>query len=132
MVRSLILSLLITAPATGLWITKDGEQVEKPCPSVLEMSDKARLPQGCVAHVHGVWLSRKTYTDGELNRLEMEQKLKAAKEREQVLTARIESLEMQLRMQTVSTVCPACSCTSEIFTTTALAIGGCAVWTLYH
>lgn len=133
MVRLLIMSALVcAAPSTGQWVLKSGEVVDKPCPSALQMSDKARLPQGCVAHQAGVWLSRKTYTDGELELVRLQQAVEASKAREAVLAQRVLDLETQLSITTVAGVCPACDCSSSIFTTTAIATGACAVWTLYN
>ena len=133
MVRLLIMSALVcAAPSTGQWVLKSGEVVDKPCPSPLQMSDKARLPQGCVAHQAGVWLSRKTYTDGELELVRLQQAVEASKAREAVLAQRVLDLETQLSITTVAGVCPACDCSSSIFTTTAIATGACAVWTLYN
>jgi hypothetical protein len=133
MVRLLIMSALVcAAPSTGQWVLKSGEVVDKPCPSTLQMSDKARLPQGCVAHQAGVWLSRKTYTEGELELVRLQQAVEASKAREAVLAQRVLDLETQLSITTVAGVCPACDCSSSIFTTTAIATGACAVWTLYN
>lgn len=134
MARLLIIStaLCAAAPSTGNWVLKSGEVVEKPCPSALQMSDKARLPQGCVAHQAGVWLSRQTYTEGEVERARLQHRLDAAREREALLEQRVLDLETQLRITTVAGVCPACNCTSSIFTTTAIATGACAAWTLYN
>ena len=133
MVRLLITSALVcAAPSSGNWVLKSGEVVEKPCPSSLQMSDKARLPQGCVAHQAGVWLSRQTYTESEIERVQLQHRLDAARAREAVLEQRVLDLETQLRVTTVAGVCPACNCTSSIFTTTAIATGACAVWTLYN
>ena len=131
MVRSVIIMMsLLTPPSTGMWITAAGEEVEKPCPSAMEMTDKARLPRGCVAHVQGVWMSRATYKVGELARRELEEKLLNARAREAALQDRIFQLEMQVTLNTVEAVCPPCSCSTEIITSTALAVGGCALWTL--
>ena len=133
MVRLMIMSALVcAAPATGNWVLKSGEVVEKPCPSSIQMSDKARLPQGCVAHQAGVWLSRQTYTDGEVERVRLQHRLEAAREREEILQQRIINLEAQLSMTTVAGVCPACNCTSSILTSTVIATGACAAWTLYN
>ena len=126
---------LCAAPSTGQWVLKSGEVVEKPCPSALQMSDKARLPQGCVAHQAGVWLSRKTYTQSELDLVRLQQSIKASKAREDVLAQRVTDLEMQLRITTVAGVCPPCNCTSQIFTTTAVTAAvstGACLWTLYQ
>ena len=130
MARSIILLLALTAPTTGLWINAAGEEVTKPCPSALQMSDRARLPQGCVAHVPGVWLSRDTFKEGELERVKLRAELDKAAAREKVLSQRIADLELQVTLVAVEQVCPACNCYTEIITTTSLAIGGCALWTL--
>jgi len=130
MVRSIILLLALTAPTTGLWINAAGEEVTKPCPSALQMSDRARLPQGCVAHVPGVWLSRDTFKEGELERVKIRAELDKAAAREKVLNQRIADLELQVTLVAVEQVCPACNCYTEIITTTSLAVGGCALWTL--
>lgn len=133
MVRFLILStVLCVAPSTGEWITKTGDVIHKPCPSAIQMSDKARLPQGCVAHRAGVWLSRQTYTQGEIELVRLQQELASAKEREAVLQQRVLDLETQLKVTTVAGVCPACECSSSIITTTAIATGVCALWTIYN
>jgi len=130
MARSIILLLALTAPTTGLWINAAGEEVTKPCPSALQMSDRARLPQGCVAHVPGVWLSRDTFKEGELERVKLRAELDKAAAREKVLSQRIADLELQVTLVAVEQVCPACNCYTEIITTTSLAVGGCALWTL--
>ena len=130
MARSIILLLALTAPTTGLWINAAGEEVTKPCPSALQMSDRARLPQGCVAHVPGVWLSRDTFKEGELERVKLRAELDKAEAREKVLNQRIADLELQVTLVAVEQVCPACNCYTEIITTTSLAVGGCALWTL--
>lgn len=131
MARSIIIMMsLLAAPSSGLWITADGDQVEKPCPSALQMSDRARLPQGCVAHVQGVWLSRSTFKEGELERARLEEELLNARAREAALHQRIADLELQVSITGVQTVCPACNCTSQIITSAAVAVGGCALWTL--
>ena len=49
--------------------------------------------------------------------------LMRAREREALLEQRVLDLETQLRITTVAGVCPACNCTSSIFTTTAIATG---------
>jgi hypothetical protein len=135
-VRLLIMSAaLCAAPSTGQWVLKSGEVVHKPCPSALQMSDKARLPQGCVARQAGVWLSRKTYTRGELDIVRLQQTIEAAAAREAVLAQRVRNLEMQLRLTTVAGVCPPCNCTSQIFTTTAVTAAvttGVCLWTQYQ
>jgi hypothetical protein len=129
MVRLLTVSAaLCLAPASGQWVLKSGEVVNKPCPSIIEMSHKARLPQGCVAHQAGVWLSRQAYTELELELA----RLQAAAMREQVLTQRIADLELQLKVTTVAGVCPPCDHTSSILTSTAITTGVCALWTLYQ
>ena len=130
MARSIILLLALTAPTTGLWLNAAGEEVTKPCPSALQMSDRARLPQGCVAHVPGVWLSRDTFKEGELERVKLRAELDKAAAREKVLNQRIADLELQVTLVAVEQVCPACNCYTEIITTTSLAVGGCALWTL--
>ncbi len=136
MVRLLILSAaLCVTPSTGQWVLKSGEVVNKPCPSSLQMSDKARLPQGCIALQAGVWVSRKTYTQRELDLVRSQQAVKAARAREAVLAQRVLDLEMQIRLTTVSGVCPPCNCTSQIFTTTAVTAAvstGACLWTLYQ
>ena len=130
MVRLLTLSFaLCTAPTSGTWVLKNGETVEKPCPTILNMVDKARLPQGCVAHQAGVWQSRKSYTSKELELVRLEQEVKLGKAREALLTKRIVELESQLR---ISTVAPACNCKNKILNSIALSAGVCAVWTLYQ
>lgn len=131
MVRLLMTALCI-APVTGQWVTKGGDVVDKPCPSALQMTEKARMPQGCVAHQAGVWLSRETYTEGELELVRLQQEIKAARAREAVLQQRVLDLETQLKVTSVATVCPACNCTSSVITTTALSTGACAIWTLYQ
>ena len=132
MVRLLIMSALVcAAPSTGQWVLKSGEVVDKPCPSPLQMSDKARLPQGCVAHQAGVWLSRKTYTEGELELVRLQQAVEASKAREAVLAQRVADLELQVKVTTVAGACPPCKCTHSIVTSTAITTGVCALWTLY-
>ena len=132
MVRLLIMSVaLCGVPASGQWILKTGEQVEKPCPSSLQMTEKARMPQGCVAHQAGVWLSRKKYTDYELDLVRLEEKMKASKAREAVLVQRVADLELQVKVTTVAGTCPPCKCTNSIVTSTAITTGVCALWTLY-
>ena len=131
MVRLLMTALCI-APVTGQWVTKGGAVVDKPCPSALQMTEKTRMPQGCVAHQAGVWLSRETYTEGELELVRLQEEIKAARAREAVLQQRVLDLETQLKVTSVATVCPACNCTSSVITTTALSTGACAIWTLYH
>lgn len=130
MARFLILSFaLCTAPTAGTWVLKNGEVVEKPCPTVLDMVDKARLPQGCVAHQAGVWQSRKSYTDKELELVRLQQEVKAGKAREALLTKQIDVLEAKLRLTTIA---PACDCKNKIFNSIAITTGACAVWTLYQ
>lgn len=131
MVR-LLMTALCVAPLTGQWVTKRGDVVDKPCPSALQMSHTARMPQGCVAHQAGVWLSRETYTEGELELVRLQQEIKAARAREAVLQQRVLDLETQLKVTSVATVCPACNCTAPVLTTTAISTGVCAIWTLYQ
>lgn len=131
MVRSLILSLvLVTAPEWGGWVTASGDEIQKPCPTALQMSDKARLPQGCVAHIPGVWLSRSTFKDGELARTHLKEELLTSRAREAVLQQRIRNLEMQIKITGVQTVCPPCRCYGETVIAATVAAGGCMIWTL--
>lgn len=131
MVRSIVLSLaLVTPPSWGLWITAAGDTIQKPCPTSLEMSDKARLPQGCVAHVPGVWLSRQTFKEGELERTRLKEELLTSRAREAVLQQRISNLEMQVKITGVETVCPPCRCYGETVIAATVAAGGCMIWTL--
>lgn len=133
MARSIIMALMLSlTPSSGMWITAEGEAVEKPCPSAMQMTDKARLPQGCVAHMQGVWLSRSTFKDAELVRARLKKELDSAKDREIILWKRIESLELQLKITGVESVCPACDCRSHVVVSTAISLGGCALWTAYQ
>lgn len=132
MVRLLVSLALCTVPLTGEWETKSGVVVEKPCPRLIEMLDRARLPQGCVAHQAGVWLSRDYYTQLELKNVKLKQDVETARKTAEILQKRVNDLETQLRITTVDGVCPACSCTGTALTSAAITTGVCAAWTLYQ
>lgn len=136
---ALLLSLPIYVSAsTGIWVKTDGTAIEAPCPGREKYGEQTRLPSGCTVEIPGMWLSVKQYTDLKVQLAEQQSLAKAQQEVLNDVKQSLANAQSDLLLCRAIPTCPPC----EDHTTrasiggaiigTALASGGCLVWTLSH
>lgn len=136
MIKTLLISTsMLFSASVGVWINTDGYRQTVPCPTAFT-DTRMRLPQGCMAVKHGVWLSTGRYRDMEVELAGLRERVKAKDIEIDAYKDRVNGLTSQLLVCTAVPECPACPDYFLKHTATGAAIasvitlGGCAAWTL--
>lgn len=93
-------SVFMLAPTEGVWVTKEGEQVIKPCETDF-VNQRMRMMRGCISPQAGVLLTRDYFVSLETDKVERDKLLEGKDEMIEVLEGRVKALEAQLKLLAV-------------------------------
>ncbi len=129
-----ILSFMQIGSTVGIWVDTQGNQIEAPCPDVLEYADRVRLPAGCTVELPGVWLASSRYKSMEVKLAEQAHEVALQAEYIRVLKAQLKQAQDSLLVCTSTPIPPPCKsnkvgdAVGAAFIGAALTAGGCALW----